>query len=62
MKERVAIIEEKAYGLIVLNITKKMKQFVPMDKFIKRVNWGMYELVNACLIPNQKPIPVRVKK
>lgn len=56
MKERIAIIEEKSYGLIVLNITRKVKQFVPMDKFVKRVNWGIYELVNACLVPNQVPL------
>ena len=52
MKEKIAIIEENSYGIIVLNITKKVKQFIPMDKFIKRVNWGIYEIVNACLLPN----------
>ncbi|MDA9774190.1 hypothetical protein N9B82_04460 [Saprospiraceae bacterium] len=51
MKERIAIIEERSYGLIVLNITKKVKQFIPMEKYIKRVNWGIYEIVNACLLP-----------
>jgi len=51
MKERLAILEENKYGLIVLNITKKAKQFIPIEKFRKRVNWGMYELVNACLVP-----------
>ena len=59
MKERIAIIEEKSYGLIILNITRKVKQFVPMDKFVKRVNWGIYELVNACLIPSAVPLKAK---
>ena len=51
MKERLAILEENKYGLIVLNITKKAKQFITIEKLNKRINWGMYELVNACLVP-----------
>lgn len=57
MREKIAIIEENAYGLIILNITRKVKQFVTMDKFIKRVNWGIYELVNACVIPERQIAP-----
>lgn len=49
--QKVAIIEENNYGIIILNITKKVKEFVTIDRFIKRVNWGLYELVNACLLP-----------
>lgn len=56
MKEKIAIIEEKAYGYIVINITKKVKQIIPFDKFVKRVNWGIYELVNACLVPQNKQL------
>lgn len=59
MKEKIAIIEENTHGMIILNITRKVKQFVTMDKFIKRVNWGIYELVNACLLPSAIPIKVK---
>lgn len=55
MKEKIAIIEENKHGLIILNISRKVKQFVTMDKFIKRVNWGIYELVNACILPTPEP-------
>lgn len=54
MKEKIAIIEENMHGIIILNISRKVKQFVTVDRLIKRVNWGIYELVNACLLPRQE--------
>ena len=51
MKERIMIIEEKSFGFVVMNLTHKAQQLIPYDKLLKRVKWGMYEIVNACMIP-----------
>lgn len=56
MKDKIAIIEENKHGLIILNISRKVKQFVTTEKFVKRVNWGIYELVNACLLPRNEKV------
>lgn len=52
MKERIMILEEKSFGYVVMNLTHKAQQLIPYDKLVKRIKWGMYELVNACMLPS----------
>jgi len=51
MKERIIILEENSFGFVVMNLTHKVQQLIPYDKLLKRAKWGIYEIVNACMIP-----------
>ncbi len=51
MKEKIMILEEKKFGYVVMNLTHKAHQLIPYEKLVKRIKWGMYELVNACMLP-----------
>ena len=47
MKETIEILEEKPFGFIVRNHTRKMNQILPKEYLKKKLGWGLYTVVNS---------------
>jgi hypothetical protein len=48
--QKIKIIETKPYGYIVKNLSTKMKQLIPKDLLLKRMKWGIYEILNPAML------------
>lgn len=48
--QKIKILETKPYGYIVRNLSTRMKQLVPRDLLLKRMKWGIYEIMNPTML------------
>ena len=46
MKETIEILEEKPFGFLVRNHTRKINQILPKEYLKKKVGWGLYSVTN----------------
>lgn len=52
MKLPLKILTTNAQGVIVKNLKTKLNQFIPYEIFIRRIQWGIYEISNPDKIPS----------
>lgn len=52
MKEKLEILEVKPYGVVVKNLTYKFRQLIPKEKFMQRLKWDLYEIINLTNFPS----------
>lgn len=48
--QQIKILETKPYGYVVRNLTTKVKQLIPKDLLLKRMKWGIYEIMNPSML------------
>jgi hypothetical protein len=46
MKEIIEILEEKPFGFLVRNHTRKVNQILPKEYLKKKIGWGLYKVIN----------------
>ena len=46
MSQKIEILDVMPYGFMIKNLTKNIKQFIPKELLLKRVKWGLYEVIN----------------
>lgn len=47
MKETIEILEEKPFGFLVRNHTRKINQILPKAYLKKKLGWGLYSVINS---------------
>jgi len=53
MKITLKILKKSAQGVVVKNLKTKFNQFIPNEIFLRRIQWGIYEISNPDQIPLQ---------
>jgi hypothetical protein len=46
MSQKIEIINVMPYGYMVKNISRNIRQFIPKELMLKRIKWGLYEVIN----------------
>jgi|GEM_PF-2483388 len=46
MRHQIEIIEKKPFGLVIKHISTNIIQMISEYEFQKRIDWGIYEVVN----------------
>ncbi len=46
MSQKIEILDVLPIGYKVKNITRNIKQFIPKELMLKRIKWGLYDVIN----------------
>jgi hypothetical protein len=46
MSQKIEILDVLPIGYMVKNLTRNIKQFIPKELMLKRMQWGLYEVIN----------------